>query len=71
MNVVGRAFSHGLELKKLVYDLSSGAPSLATTWHTGATGTHGGDAGYILSAVSQDMDRFLVAFLRVNETACG
>ena len=71
VNVAGRAFSYSLELKKLVYDLSSGTPFLAATWHTGATGTHGGNAGYILSGVSEAMDRFLVAFLRVNETACG
>ena len=71
VNVVGPAFSHSLELKKLVYDLSSGTPLPATTWRTGATGTHGGNAGYILSGVSEAMDRFLVAFLRVNETACG
>ena len=71
VNVVGPAFSHSLELKKLVYDLSSGTPLPATTWYTGATGTHGGNAGYILSDVSRHMDRFLVAFLRVNEAACG
>ena len=71
VNVVGPVFHVALALNKRVYDLSSDTINLATTWHTGATGTHGGDAGYILSAVSRHMDRFLVAFFRVNEAACG
>lgn len=71
VNVLGPAFSRSLELKKRVHDLSSDTISLATTWGTGSIGTHGGDAGYILSSVSQAMDRFLVAFFRVNEAACG
>ena len=37
----------------------------------GSTGTHGGDAGFILSAVSQHLDKFLVEYLRVNEENCG
>ena len=44
---------------------------MASTWHSGAVGTHGDDASYILSAVSRYMDRFLVEYLRVNEEACG
>ena len=71
VNVAGPAFSRSLELMKRVHDLSSDTINLAATWSTEATGTHGGDAGYILSAVSQAMDSFLVAFFRVNEAACG
>lgn len=71
VNVVGPAYSYSLEFEKLVHDFSSDASGLATTWDTGATGTHGGDAGYILSGVSRAMDRFLVEFLRVNEAGCG
>lgn len=71
VHVVGQAFSRSLVLRKWVHDFSSDISLPATTWDTGATGTHGGDAGYILSGVSQDMDRFLVAFFRVNEAACG
>ena len=43
----------------------------AVTWFTGSTGTHGGDAGYIVSALSRHLDEFLAAYLRVNEPACG
>lgn len=71
VNVVGPAFSLSLGFYKLVHDFSSDTSNLATTWTAGATGTHGGNAGYILSTVSQHMDRFLVEFLRVNEAECG
>ena len=71
VNVAGPAFSHSLEFKKSVHDISSDTSYPATTWETGAAGTHGGDAGYILSGVSRAMDRFLVEFLRVNEAECG
>ena len=39
-------------------------------WETGSYGTHGGDADYILQAVSERLDRFILEYLRVNETAC-
>ena len=70
VHVVEWAFSHSLEYRKLFYDPLSGTLGLATTWDIGVTGTHGGDAGYILSSVSQNMDRFLVEFLRVSEAGC-
>lgn len=71
VNVAGPAFSLSLEFNKPFYDPLSDTPGLATTWDIGVTGTHGGNAGYILSNVSQHMDRFLVEFLRVNEAECG
>ena len=70
VNVVGRTFSASLEYKKMVTDLASEQTRPATTWDTGITGSHGGDGGYVLSALSGEMDRFLVSFLRVNEAAC-
>ena len=42
----------------------------ATTWRTGSTGTHGRDASYILSSVSQHVDKFIDEYLRVNADAC-
>ena len=54
----------------MVFDSSSGTNNAAATWSIGGIGTHGGDAGYILSGLSQFMDDFLLAFLRVNEDAC-
>lgn len=71
VNVVGRAFSITLEFHKRVRDILSGDTGRAATWDVRATGTHGGDANYIVSHVSRLMDRFLVEFLRVNEKACG
>ena len=40
------------------------------TWDLGATGTHGGDAGYVLQTLSEFVDTFVVEYLRVNEAAC-
>ena len=54
----------------MVHDCLSGISNAAAIWQIGATGTHGGNAGYILSNVSQYMDHFLLKFLRVNEDAC-
>ena len=70
MNVVGRAYSLSVEYKKLVYDAVSGETAPATTWDAGSAGTHGGDAGFILQALSEYLDRFILAYLRVNEDTC-
>ncbi len=70
VNVVGTAFSYSVEYKKRVKDRASGLSTFATTWDTGGTGTHGPDASYILSLVSQYVDKFIDEYLRVNEDAC-
>ena len=70
VNVVGRAFHTSLEYKKLFHDLASDVTGTASTWDISFTGTHGGDSNYILSGISELMDRFLVEYLRVNEAAC-
>ena len=44
--------------------------SQSTTWRIGTYGTHGGDAGYILQALSEKLDKFILEYLRVNESAC-
>ena len=33
--------------------------------------THGGHAGYVVQAVAERVDRFLAAYLRVNEGVCA
>ena len=66
VNVVGGAFSIRFQYDKLFYDPLSGFTNIAATWDIGSTGTHGGDAGYILSWVSQYMDQFLLEFLELN-----
>ena len=70
VSVVGRAYSLGLEYLKVLYDPVSDETRPATTWESGSTGTHGGDAAYILSILAGQMDLFLVEYLRVNESAC-
>ena len=51
VHVVGRAFSSLIEYNKIVTDHATGEKNAAATWSTHVTGTHGGDAGYILSSV--------------------
>ena len=70
VTVYAAAFSMELQFKKRVQDIDSGITGSATTWDAGATGTHGRDAGYIRTQISEYMDLFLVEFLRVNEEAC-
>ena len=70
VTVSSRALSISVEYKKSVMDLATKLEVNATTWKAGSVGTHGRDAGYILSAVSQHTDEFIDEYLRVNETAC-
>ena len=44
---------------------------LASIWDHGTLGTYAGDAGFILQHVSEQLDRFILEYLRVNEAACG
>ena len=71
VNVTPRAFNVSIKYRKIVYDPVSEITLIATTWDTGGAGTHGDDAGFILSAVSQHTDRFIDEYLRVNEEACS
>ncbi|MCY4584606.1 MAG: hypothetical protein OXB98_01065 [Bryobacterales bacterium] len=70
--VVGRAFNITVLYHKMVTD-EFGVTSPASTWGAagGITGTHGGDAGYIVSSLSRHLDKFLAEYLRVNEAACN
>ena len=71
VNVVGRGFSTSLQYSKVLLDPVTGESFNATTWDTGATGTHGGDAEFIVSFVSRALDEFLTEYLRLNEAACS
>ena len=71
VTVARRAFSTRVGYNKLLHDEALGIGGRAETWNTGSTGTHGGDAGYILQDVSEKIDRFVVEYLRVNESACA
>ena len=63
-------FNYCLPMRLIVEGLGSDLCGVATTWVRGSAGTHGGDAGYIRSGVSEYMDTFLLEYLRVNEEAC-
>lgn len=65
------AFDIQVSFKKELYDSISDLSYHATTWQTGSYGTHGGDAGFIMQSLSEKLDRFVLEYLRVNETACG
>ena len=67
----GVAFSVSFDYHKVVTDYVTKITWAATTWNTDTTGTHGGEANYILSAVAQLTDKFIDEYLRVNADACG
>lgn len=71
VHVAGSAFSIDVMLYKEVLDPASGLPGAAATWQDGSTGTHGKDAGYVLRALSESIDAFILDYLRVNEDACN
>ena len=68
--VIGPAYSVSVSLQKVVRD-QSGSVGEATTWDSAGAGTHGRDPLSILSHVSEYLDRFMAAYLRVNQEACG
>ena len=70
VKVVSRGFSLGVDYLKRLYDPVSDESNYAPTWDIGGAGTHGGDAGFILQGLSEDLDRFILEYLRVNEDAC-
>ena len=70
VNLTSEAFDIIMALKKHLYDEFSGERRPATTWATGATGTHGGTSDSILAAIDGFMDKFLAEFRAVNQPAC-
>lgn len=68
--IVGQAFKYDVSFNKFLYDVISGEFGWAQTWRKGGGGTHGGDASFVLSQVSQKVDMFLDEYLRINEEAC-
>ena len=70
VNVTSRGYHLSVEYMKSLTD-TFGASGLAVTWESSSSGTHGGNAGFIVSRLSQHLDKFLAAYLGVNEPACG
>ena len=67
---VASAFIATMEFRKPLYDDLSRETSPAVTWQRTETGTHGGDVTYVVQAVSENLDTFVLEYLRANEDAC-
>ena len=70
VHTVGAAFTTSVKLYKRRMDLFSGDQATDLAWEASSFGTYGGDEGYVLGVVGKNMDRFIDAYLRVNEPAC-
>ena len=70
VGVLGSAFHIEVSFQKLLRDDVSEKNGIAATWYDGSLGTHGGNAGFILQGVSEHLDKFVLEYLRVNETVC-
>ena len=70
VSVVDRAFTVEVNFQKQVLDTETAEFGIATTWNVGTIGVHGQSAQYIVSSLSEHLDRFLTECLRVNEAAC-
>ena len=71
VNFANEAFDLIVALKKHLLDEYSGERRPATTWATGAAGTHGGTPDGILASIDESLDKFLAEFQAVNEHACN
>ena len=71
VNFMSEAFDIIVAFKKRLHDEYSGEHGFATTWATGATGTHGGNSDTILALVDKSVDKFLGEYQVVNEQACS
>ena len=70
VNILTSAFNVSVAYSKIVTD-EFGLQGVATTWDGGGVGTHGRESNYIVSNLSESLDTFLAAYLRVNEAACA
>ena len=69
--VVGKAFSIRLGLYRWIKDAGFGLDGFVVVWSRATTGTHGQDSQYIVGALSQLVDAFIVEYLRANESVCA
>ena len=70
VSVVNHAFTTEAAFIKRLFDPVSNQHGLAKTWWEGKTGTHGGNVTVILQSLSEEIDQFILDYLRVNETHC-
>ena len=65
------AWAIGITFRKPVLDHASGLHHSADTWRSSSFGTHGGDSDYIMQRLSEEIDAFILKYLRVNEEDCN
>ena len=70
VSLFGGAYGTRVSFHKHLRDDVSDRTGFATTWETGVLGMQGKDADFIMQSVSEQLDRFILEYLRVNETAC-
>ena len=66
----GPAFVSRIRLSKWLRDDRTGLEGGIFTWESLGYGRHGGDAGFIMQGLSEDLDGFILEYLRVNEGYC-
>ena len=66
----GPAFVRRIQLSKWLRDDMTELALGIFTWEDFDYGTHGGDAGFIMQGLSEDLDGFILEYLRVNEGYC-
>ena len=66
----GPAFVTQISLAKSLRDDMTGLERGSDTWESLGYGTHSGDAGFIMQGLSEDLDGFILEYLRVNEGYC-
>ena len=71
VNMLGPAYSIGVQLIRFLEDLGYGFGQYAIVWQVGSVGTHGNNGQYILGRVSRYLDRFIASYLRVNDAHCS
>ncbi len=69
INIVGNAFSILIGFERLIYYQVNDQVYLtsARTWISGGAGTHGESATYILDAIDEYLEGFLIEYLRANQ----
>ena len=70
ISIVGRAHGVFLMYNRFLSDPDNGTDGDAVTWYSGNAGTHGNNPHFILSILSEHLDRFIADYLRVNHPAC-
>ena len=70
VDIAGSAFNSFLGYKKLVVDPTTSELFHATTWYISRTGMYD-DANFIYGKVAQDVDQFILEYLKVNQEACA